>query len=358
MQEAAPMPKAAPMKKLLENILAEPAELRKSLAFALGDGRAALDKAAAAVKAANHVFITGIGSSWHAGMAVQALFERVGFPVHLADASELLHVVTIPAGSAVIALSRSGKSVEIVKLMEKCKKAGAKVVAVTNTPDSPLGTAADVRLELRAAFDHQISITMYSALTLVGGLLACAATGTLARDLGAQLGQALSAAESRFDAWRAAVAGSDWLTAEAPTYFLARGGSLATAYEIRLLWEEACKAPASSYTTGGFRHGPQEILKQGLRIGLWIDRDILRAEDLALAKDMRRYGAKVMVIGQDLPPDAGDLVFSLPAIPSAWQFLIDAMPAQFASEHLSRLRGVDCDSFIVCPYVISSEGGL
>src|SRR4051812_42849839 len=109
-----PTKKAAPMKELLKNILSEPAELRKSLAFTLGEGRAELTKAAGIVTAAKHVFITGIGSSWHAGMAVQALFERAGFPVHLADASELLHVVAIPAGSAVIALSRSGKSVEIV----------------------------------------------------------------------------------------------------------------------------------------------------------------------------------------------------------------------------------------------------
>ncbi|MBA2479877.1 MAG: SIS domain-containing protein [Planctomycetes bacterium] len=346
------------MKELLKNILSEPAELRKSLAHALGSGRDGLDQAAALVTAADHVYITGIGSSWHAGMAVQALFERAGFPVHLADASELLHVVTLPAGSAVIALSRSGKSVEIVKLMEKCRHAGAKVIAITNTPDSPLGKSADALLPLHAAFDHQISITMYSALTLVGGLLACAVTGTLGKDLGASLADALSAAEVRFDEWRSAIAASAWFTREAPTYFLARGGSLASAYEIRLLWEEACKAPASSYTTGGFRHGPQEILKKDLRIGLWIDRDILRAEDLALAKDMRRHGAQVMAIGQDLPADAGDLVFSLPPIPSGWQFLIDAMPAQFASEHLSRLRGVDCDTFIVCPYVISSEGGL
>ncbi|MBA3708838.1 MAG: SIS domain-containing protein [Planctomycetes bacterium] len=346
------------MKELLKNILAEPAELRKSLAFTLGEGAMELAKAAALVAGAKHVFITGIGSSWHAGMAVQSLFERAGFPVHLTDASELLHVVRIPADSAVIALSRSGKSVEIVKLMAKCRAAGAKVIAVTNTPESPLGTSADALLSLHAAFDHQISITMYSALTLVGGLLACAVTKTLAKDLGTVLSSALTSAEQCFDAWRAAIAASGWFTAEAPTYFLARGGSLATAYEIRLLWEEACKAPASSYTSGGFRHGPQEILKKGLRIGLWIDRDILRAEDLALAKDMRTRGAKVMVIGQDLPAGAGDLVLSLPTIPSAWQFLIDAMPAQFASEHLSRLRGVDCDTFIVCPYVISSEGGL
>ncbi len=65
-----------------------------------------------------------------------------------------------------------------------------------------------------------------------------------------------------------------------------------------------------------------------------------------------------MLIGQKLPNDAGDLVFQLPAIPSEWQFLIDIIPAQLVAERLSRLSGVDCDTFRLSSYVVEDEYGL
>jgi hypothetical protein len=65
-----------------------------------------------------------------------------------------------------------------------------------------------------------------------------------------------------------------------------------------------------------------------------------------------------MVVGQNLPRDAGDLVVLLPAIPAPWQPLIDVIPVQLAAERLARLRGMDCDSFRICPYIIEAEGGI
>jgi glutamine---fructose-6-phosphate transaminase (isomerizing) len=110
--------------------------------------------------------------------------------------------------------------------------------------------------------------------------------------------------------------------------------------------------------TGSFRHGPQEIVTQDLRFGIWIDGERMREQDLAVARDLRKLGAHVLLIGQKLPEDAGDLVFQLPEIPSEWQFLIDIIPAQLAAEKLSRLSGVDCDTFRLSSYIVEDEGGL
>ena len=114
----------------------------------------------------------------------------------------------------------------------------------------------------------------------------------------------------------------------------------------------------TALTAGGFRHGAQEIVEEGLRFGLWIDPKLRREEDLAMARDLRKLGARVMAIGQDLPEDAGDLVFNLPAVPAAWQFVTDIVPAQLAAEHLAGLRGVDCDNFRLGSHVVTKEGGL
>jgi glucosamine--fructose-6-phosphate aminotransferase (isomerizing) len=259
-------------------------------------------------------------------------------------------------------LSRSGNSVEIVKLLDKAARAKAAVIAITNTPESPLAQRAQVVLPMKAAFDHNVSVSMYSALLLVGGLLAAEVTGTLTPALERGLAEMLESAQTSMAGWQEMVEKSEWFDASLPTYFLARGASLSSCHETRLLWEEAAKAPASAMTTGGFRHGPQEMIggNAGAAIGLWVHERVLREEDLALAGDLKGRGVKVMLIGAEVPESAGDLVFSLPKLPTGcegWQFLTDIIPAQLASYHMAMLRKADCDNFLYCPYIITSEGG-
>ena len=97
------------------------------------------------------------------------------------------------------------------------------------------------------------------------------------------------------------------------------------------------------------------MVSQRVRFGIWIDAERMRDQDLAVARDLRKLGASV---GQNLPKDAGDLVFQLPAVPRDWQFLIDIIPAQLAAERLAQLSGVDCDSFRYCSFIVEDEYGL
>lgn len=346
------------MTKLFDDILREPGELANSLAYTLGEGRLALEEAARTLRKSIYIYIVGIGSSWNAGLAVLSFFHAAGRPALLCDASELLHYAAIPNDAAIIVLSRSGKSTEIVQLLGKFAASRANVIAITNTPDSPLAMHADVVLKLMACFDHQVSISMYSALAMTGGLLACATDNNLDDSLQTQLYGSFSAAAAAIVPWQKQVAGSAWPHPRASTYFLGRAASVASGHEGRLLWEEAAKVPASAMPTGGFRHGPQEAVREGLRIGLWMDGETMRAQDFALAKDLRSFGVKVLLIGQKIPPDAGDLVLELPLVRREWQFLIDIIPIQIAAAHLAYLGNQDCDSFRICPYIIEEEGGL
>jgi glutamine---fructose-6-phosphate transaminase (isomerizing) len=185
-----------------------------------------------------------------------------------------------------------------------------------------------------------------------------AAAGALDEALGRGLAEALDATAPALPGWRERIERSGWFDAGARVYFLGRAGGLASAMNARLLWEEGAKMPATAMTTGSFRHGTQEVVSPGLRVGLWIDPAERRAEDLALAKELRVHGVQVMVVGHALPPDAGDLVLEVPEIPTGWQFLIDIIPAQLAAERLARLRGVDPDSFRLASYVVESDQGL
>jgi len=346
------------MTDFMQDILKQPRQLLHSLHLLLGSEKPVLDAAAKLIRNRKHLFISGIGSSWHGGMAVQHLFHVNGRPACLVEASELLHCSQVAREAVVIVISRSGNSIEIVQLLDKLKEANATIIGVTNTLDSHLTKGSDIVINVRADFDHQVSVTMYSALAMAGGLLASLAAGNHEGLLEQVLTKSLLAAKEAIPSWRAQLQDHPWFAREAGTYFLARGGSLATCHETRLLWEEATKSPATAMTTSGFRHGSQEITDEGLRFGLWIDKERMRHQDLTLSADLRKLGARVMLIGQELSPEVADLVFCLPSIPAEWQFLIDVIPAQLAAEHLSHVREVSCDTFRLCPYIVASEGGL
>jgi fructoselysine-6-P-deglycase FrlB-like protein len=301
----------------------------------------------------------------------------------LVDAAEMVQFAAIPAGAVLIVISRSGRSVEIVQLLAKARESGATVIGITNAADGALAREAQIAIVVPVALDHAISVNTYTTLALAAGILADSVTregtafpqglkpgaGTSSMSdlkvrppnnvrLADSLLEAFAAAGGAIAGWQGQIEKSEWLAPRSTTYFLARGSSLGSAYEARLMWEEGVKSPATAMGAASFRHGPQEIVQKDMRFGIWIDGARMREQDLALARDLRKLGARVMLIGQRLPSDAGDLVFQLPEIASEWQFLIDIIPAQLVAERLARLSGSDPDTFRLCSFVVEDEAGL
>jgi len=347
------------MTHFLQDILRQPEELVRAIQF-LSEGRGApsLAEAAAAVRKARRVFLTGIGSSWHASLSVAPLWHSAGFPVYIQDAAELLQFTTIPPDSLLITISRSGRSMEIVNLLAKARESRSIVIGITNSEDGTLAREADIPICVPTKLDHAISVNTYSTLAAAAGALACSATGQFENSVAAALQDSIKSAGARLGDWQEQIAENSWLASSAATYFLARGCSLGSCHETRLLWEEGVKSPATAMGTGAFRHGPQEIVNRNVRFGLWIDARKMRAQDLSVAVDLRRLGSSVLLIGHDLPNDIADRVFQLPPVLPNWQFLVDIMPAQLLAEAASRRAGVDCDSFRLCPYIVEDEYGV
>jgi glutamine---fructose-6-phosphate transaminase (isomerizing) len=342
----------------LRDILRQPKELRWTLEHLTGPGADQVAKAAAAVRGARNVFLTGIGSSWHAALDVAPMFNQAGRPVYLVETSELLLFAEFPSDSAVIVISRSGRSIEIVQLAEKATRSGVKVIAITNAPEGTLAREADLPIVVPIELDHAISVTTYSTLAAASGVLAQRATGKFDAGDARRLVAPVDEAGRAIPEWQKQLAQSKWLAPGRTTYFLARGASLGTALEARLLWEEGVKSPATAMGTGVFRHGPQEMVREGMRFGIWLDAERMREQDLATAGDLQKLGASVLLIGQDVPEGLADLTLQLPMIPAAWQFLVDCIPAQLGAEQLARLSGEDSDTFRLCSFVVEDEAGL
>jgi glutamine---fructose-6-phosphate transaminase (isomerizing) len=346
------------MTRLLADILRQPNELQRALHDLDGAGRHQLEQAAGVVRRASHVYLSGIGSSWHAALSAAPLFSAAGRPVFLQDAAELLQFAAIPLDAVLILISRTGRSVEIVHLLERARERHATVIGISNSPDGALAREAQIPIVIDVPLDHGISVTTYTTLALAAGAIAAASGNSFDNALTASLSSAIAQSALAIPQWQDCLAASSWLAARAIYYFLGRGSGLGSCYEARLLWEEGVKSPATAMGTSAFRHGPQEMLQEQTRVGIWIDGQRQRAQDLAVARDLRRIGASVMLIGSGVENDAGDLVFSLPEIASGWQFLIDIIPAQLAAERLAVVSGADCDSFRFCSFIVEDEFGL
>jgi glucosamine--fructose-6-phosphate aminotransferase (isomerizing) len=346
------------MTHFLQDILRQPSELRRVIGHLTEAGQRSLESTASAIRGARHVYLTGIGASWNAALSAGSLFYSGARPVYMLDAAELLQFSKIPPDSVILTLSRSGRSVEIVKLLAKAREADATVIGVTSSEDGALAREAQIPIVIPVKPDHGISVNTYSALAATAGAIASATVSSFDANLAASLLRAIAGAAESIPRWQQQLADTPWLVPGAVYYFLARGSGLGSSYETGLLWEEGAKSPATCMGTGSFRHGPQEMVTKDVHFGIWIHGEHMREQDLAVARDLETWGASVMLIGHGLPEDAVDLVFQLPDSPSEWQSLIDILPTQLAAECLARLSGVDCDSFRYASFIVEDDHGL
>ncbi|HJP70536.1 MAG TPA: SIS domain-containing protein [Candidatus Limnocylindria bacterium] len=297
------------------------------------------------------IMIAGRGTSDHAGVYAQYLFEtHLGLPTGLVKPS----VTTIYgtdldwSGGLVVAISQSGRSPDVVEVVEAARRSGALTLAITNEADSPLAAAAELNLACRAG--HELAVP--ATKTYVAELAALAAlVGALRPSSG--IGSALASIP---DAVRGTLALTDaWLVGPAATVVTAlaagdrallvsRGYNLATAFELALKLKETCGLFAEAYSTADFAHGPLVLsgagvptlaIRPGGEMGELVDATVTAVAD---------RGGHTTVIGG--PEVAGrDGALALPyAVPESLSPLLLIVPGQLLVEATARRRGIDPDS--------------
>lgn len=97
-----------------------------------------------------HVVLTGIGKPWLIGQKISATFASTGTPSFALHPSEAMHgdIGRLRSSDVVIAMSNSGTSEEMVRLLPVIKRIGCPVVVITGVLDSPLALAGDVVLNM------------------------------------------------------------------------------------------------------------------------------------------------------------------------------------------------------------------
>ena len=99
------------------------------------------------------VIFTGIGKSGIIGQKIAATMTSTGTPSIFLHAADAIHgdMGLIQHDDVVVALSYSGQTDELLRLLEAIKRLGAKLIAITGDPKSALAQAADVALDCSVA---------------------------------------------------------------------------------------------------------------------------------------------------------------------------------------------------------------
>lgn len=103
----------------------------------------------AAVNNKARILVTGMGKSYHIGQKIAATLTSTGIPATILHPAEAMHgdIGILQSGDLIIALSYSGESDELVTLLPLLRAYSVNIIAITGTPASTLGGAADIILD-------------------------------------------------------------------------------------------------------------------------------------------------------------------------------------------------------------------
>jgi glucosamine--fructose-6-phosphate aminotransferase (isomerizing) len=332
--------------RLMQDILGQEKSLARVVERQMGAGRAAMLEAAYSLREASKIVITAIGASLHSAYPLHYALAGRGMNCAIVEIAELLHYQSrICAGAVVVIFSRSGESIEVVKLLEKLKGVASRVIALTNEPASTVAKKADITIFVDSLPDEIVAVQSYTGGVAAGLLLA----GAVEEKFDARAAEILACgplmtklvAESleRAGEW------DSFVKAGAAIYFLGRGDSVASALEASLLIGETAKEAAIGMAAASFRHGPVEVVDENYRAVIFAGPAATREINLALARELAKRGGRIRVIGAAGEDVTGLSVIAVPRVTDALLPLVEIIPVQVAAMRFAFVKGLEIGKF-------------
>lgn len=294
------------------------------------------------------VVIAARGSSDNAALYAQYLFGiRNRLAVALATPSAITLYGARPdySEALVIAISQSGRSPDIVAVIDEARRQGAPTIALTNDTSSPLAEAATYAVSIEAGPELATAATKtYTTELLAVALLSAALDSSSAAER-AELARIPELMAAALEVEEEARAIASTHAERTRCVVLGRGYCYATAREWALKLQEMAQLLAVPYSTADFEHGPMALAERGFAVlavapsGPPLDAQLDVLERL---RDV--HGAHVLVLSDSAAARAIDTGLPLPAgIPRWLSPLVDIIPGQLYAYHLTRARGLDPD---------------
>ena len=237
------------------------------------------------------------GSSDHAATFARYLIEtHAGLLTSSASPSlsSVYETSTDLRDAVFIAISQSGKSPDLLAATERARASGAFVIALCNTPGSPLSQMAHHAIDLHAGAETSVAATK-SYIASLSAIVQLVASWTR----NDELLQALRAAPAQLETswtldWSAALAA---LQPAINLFVVGRGYGLGIAQEAALKFKETCGLHAEAFSSAEVQHGPMALVRRGFPVLAFSQSDETRGGIEQLARDFLDREATVLLAG-------------------------------------------------------------
>ena len=340
---------------MLKEIDEQPTVMRKLIStYADDEGNITVDPAIVkSVQEADRIYILAAGTSYNAGFASKAMFEKLtDTPVEIGVASEWGYNMPLLSKKPMfVLLSQSGETADSRQVLVKANEMEIPSLTVTNVPGSTLSREATYTMLLHAGPEIAVASTKaYTAQIAALAFLAKAvgeANGkkeALEFDLVHELSivaQSIEATLSEKDMISEKV--ENLLATTRNAFYIGRGNDYYVAMEASLKLKEISYIQCEGFAAGELKHGTISLIEDGTPVfGLISASEVVAAHTRGNIQEVAARGANVLTVVEEKLAKADDDIIVNQVHPFLSPISM-VIPTQLIAYYASLQRGLDVD---------------
>jgi len=305
---------------------------------------------------AERIIIVACGTSWHAGLLGEYLFEEyTRIPVEVEYASEFRYRNPVMnKGDIVIAISQSGETADTLAAVKLAKEKGAKVIGICNVVGSSIPRETDAGVYTHAgpeigvastkAFTTQITVLAMMAFEIghLMGIISDAVFKKLIEELVSIPGKIEKTLMLNNQILELSSIFRDTHNA----IYLGRGYLFPVALEGALKLKEISYIHAEGYPAAEMKHGPIALIDENMPVVIIATKDDTYEKIINNIQEIKARKGKVIAIvteGDEIIKKMADYVLEVPETLPVFSGLLAVIPLQMLSYHIAVLRGCNVD---------------
>ena len=305
---------------------------------------------------AERIVIVACGTSWHAGLIGEYLFEEyTRIPVEVEYASEFRYRnPIIRKGDIVIAISQSGETADTLAAIKLAKSKGAMVIGICNVVGSSIPRETDAGVYTHAgpeigvastkAFTTQV--TVLAMMTFEIGHLKGVISDSFYNELITELVSIPAKIEKALGVNDQALEIGRLIRDTRNALYLGRGYLFPVALEGALKLKEISYIHAEGYPAAEMKHGPIALIDDNMPVVVVATKDDTYDKIINNIQEIKARKGKVIAIvteGDEIIKKIADHVLEVPETLAPFSGLIAVIPLQLLSYHIAVLRGCNVD---------------
>ncbi|GGD51978.1 glutamine--fructose-6-phosphate aminotransferase [isomerizing] [Muriicola marianensis] len=305
---------------------------------------------------ANRIIIVACGTSWHAGLVAEYIFEDLArIPVEVEYASEFRYRnPVITSKDVVIAISQSGETADTLAAIKLAKERGAFVFGVCNVVGSSIAretnagaythAGPEIGVASTKAFTTQITILMMLALKLAkekGEL-----NESKYHEILSELENIPSKVEKALEANPLVEIIADVYKESDNCLYLGRGYNFPVALEGALKLKEISYIHAEGYPAAEMKHGPIALIDEQMPVIVIATKKGHYEKVVSNIQEIKTRKGKIIAIvteGDTQVRELADHVIEVPETLESLSPLVTTIPLQLLSYHIAVMRGCNVD---------------